>query len=575
MKKPPRYYGNIEFKPLVKKQDNPDYYQDIKPHFLITGTEPHVSIKLKSVFAQVPESEVDNFRFAYLPDICHDLLWFMDRYPLRISDECFNKLKKGRNKFLALAQEIENILTEGYIPKVLQLNTPYEARKYQLTGSEYILKAFRGIIGDDLGLGKSLTSVLAMYHTGTLPALVVCQSHLPVQWKEDTIELFTNLSVHHIKTGKPYKLPAADVYIISYHILAKWIDILVKMIKYVVFDEVQELRRSGIGTPAPSKKYAAAKTLCEHVKYAVGLSATPVMNYGIEMFNIMNCLKPGSLGKASDFIREWCGYSSKGIVKDPQALGTYLRENYLMIRRTSEEVGLGLPQLNTIVTTVDYEMGEIERDDELTRKLAISLLNSSSFTEKGELARELDQRLRRLTGLAKARPVAGLVKILLDCGKKVLLSGWHRDVYAIWEDEFREHNPVFYTGNEYSSVKQKSKEDFVSGKSNLMIISNRSGAGMDGLQYVCHYLVNGELDWSPEIHRQLAGRLNRPGQTERVTSIFPICNYGSDPSIVNVLALKRQQSSGIVDPLKPVEEQHSDESRMKKLAEDYLKQHPH
>ena len=39
-------------------------------------------------------------------------------------------------------------------------------------------------------------------------------------------------------------------------------------------------------------------------------------------------------------------------MKDPRALGSYLREKYLMLRRTTVDVGRELPQLNTIVTDV-------------------------------------------------------------------------------------------------------------------------------------------------------------------------------------------------------------------------------
>src|SRR5579884_3848269 len=44
-------------------------------------------------------------------------------------------------------------------------------------------------------------------------------------------------------------------------------------------------------------------------------------------------------------------------------------------------------------------------------------------------------------------------------------------------------------------------------------MSLRSGAGLDGLQEDCTVGVFGELDWSPEQHRQCIGRLDRDGQT--------------------------------------------------------------
>ena len=46
--------------------------------------------------------------------------------------------------------------------------------------------------------------------------------------------------------------------------------------------------------------------------------------------------------------------------------------------------------------------------------------------------------------------------------------------------------------------------------------------------------------------------------------------YGSDPTMMDVLGLKASQSHGIIDPFSGVGEQLSDESRIKKLAKNYL-----
>src|SRR3546814_2426589 len=53
-----------------------------------------------------------------------------------------------------------------------------------------------------------------------------------------------------------------------------------------------------------------------------------------------------------------------------------------------------------------------------------------------------------------------------------------------------------------------------------MIISNRSGKGLDGLQGYCTEIVKGELDYSPQVHKQLIGRLRRPGMVDPVTAHY-------------------------------------------------------
>lgn len=372
------------------------------------------------------------------------------------------------------------------------------------------------------------------------------------------IARFTTFSSHIIKGTRPYELPAADIFIFKYSNVAGWVDVAATgAFKALVFDEVQELR-NGTATA----KGMAARRFCDAAELRVGLSATPIYNYGAEIFEVVEFIAPGALGTVHEFWREWCGY--KGKVKDPDALGTYLRDQHIAVR----SVRAGLP-VNVVTLEVGYDE-EVEAEEEtLARTLALRVV-SGSFVEAGKAARELDILLRRVTGLAKARHVAAQVRMLLDAGTPVLLAGWHRDVYDIWREALGRYRPVFYTGTESPKQKDEAKRAFCAAETDLMIISLRSGAGLDGLQHRCSTLVVGELDWSPKVHEQLIGRLDRPGQRDEVTAIFLHADGGSDPLVVDMLGLKASQSRGIVDPLSGVQEIHSDDSRLKRLAEDYL-----
>jgi hypothetical protein len=287
---------------------------------------------------------------------------------------------------------------------------------------------------------------------------------------------------------------------------------------------------------------------------------------------VMNLLNPNCLGDKWDFLREWCTPIGNGKhkVKDPQALGTYLREKFLFLRRTREEVGMQLPPINKIVHTVGYDSHEVKKAEEIARQLAIRVTRGS-FMERGQAARELDIFLRQNTGISKAKEVAEYVKMILETGEPVVLAGWHREVYSIWMRELAAYNPVLYTGSESPSQKKEAFTKFTEGKTNLFIISLRSGAGLDGLQHRCKLVVIGELDFSPKVHDQLIGRVDRPGQEDQVTVIYLTSDWGSDPPIIRLLGLKASQSHGIIDPTKEVEQVHSDESRMKFIAEMFLK----
>jgi superfamily II DNA or RNA helicase len=438
---------------------------------------------------------------------------------------------------------------------------------------------------DDVGLGKTVSALAAISHPDFLPAAIVVQAHLAQQWADEYIKAFTRLRPHIIRGTKPYELPPADVYIWRYSNIAGWVDYAAKApLRSVVFDEVQELRH---GTD--TAKGRAALAFCglaargEHgvmeridpdtsPRMRIGLTATPIYNYGDEIFNVAEVIEPGALGERWQFNIEWCRpHGTHWVVKDPPALGTYLRELNIAIRRTDEDVGNQMPPVNIITHTVPYDEAEAKKDEDLARSLALKVVGGGSFVEKGQAARELDALLRHTTGVAKARGVAAFVRILLEARQPVLLCGWHREVYDIWLDELKAFGPVLFTGSESQPQKRRAKQAFVQGATNCLIMSLRSGVGLDGLQLRGHTVVFGELDWSPQVHKQVIGRLRRPGQTRQVDAIYLIADGGSDPAIVSTLGLKGSQSAGIVDPLKPVEQQHSDATRIRQLAELYLR----
>ncbi len=527
----------------------------------IEKIEPHVAIKLKAMFPRVQKVNIGSIYLDSIPEICNDLSWFMQRYPFEMSKEDISRLKRGKKQFLNRQQNLETIFKPDYAPSAFQIDG--ELRKYQAQAVDVFLSSQNLLVGDVVGLGKTLIGIGAFTRKETLPALVVVQTHLPTQWKNQ-IEKFLHAKVHVIKGTKPYPLPHADVYIMKYSCLAGWNDVYSELkFKCVVFDEIQELRIEG------SNKYIAACKLTNYAKFTLGLSATPIFNYGDEIYNILNLLKRDCLGSKSDFIREWTSHDKRSI-KDPKAFGSYLRENYLFLRRTREDVGMELPKVNTIIQTVGYDEMAVKSIEEIARKLAIKV-TTGSFIERGQAARELDIMVRQATGVSKAKFVSEYVKILLENNESVLLAGWHRDVYEIWLKELATYKPVMFTGSESGPAKEKAKNDFVNGSSNLMIISLRSGVGLDGLQKRCSIVVFGELDWSPAIHEQVEGRLNRDGQSNQVTSIYLVSDSGSDPVMVELLGLKSSEARSIVDPNSPVRTQHSDESRIRVLAESYLK----
>jgi hypothetical protein len=190
----------------------------------------------------------------------------------------------------------------------------------------------------------------------------------------------------------------------------------------------------------------------------------------------------------------------------------------------------------------------------------------------------MDLRLRMETGIAKAPFVAKFVRqFVAATGEAVMLFGWHREVYEIWLEELSDLGCVMYTGTESPTQKNLSQARFVAGEAKVFIMSLRSGAGLDGLQHACSTAIFGELDWSPAMHDQCVGRLNREGQRrwaagELVDAIFLVAEDGSDPPIMEMLGLKASQAHGVVDPGLGPQRRVEDRKPIELLIEHYLGQ---
>jgi SNF2 family DNA or RNA helicase len=181
--------------------------------------------------------------------------------------------------------------------------------------------------------------------------------------------------------------------------------------------------------------------------------------------------------------------------------------------------------------------------------------------------------MRQATGVSKAAYVVEFVRLLLDSEDRVVVFAWHHAVYEVWMESLKDLRPVRYTGEEAVQQKEEARRLFCGNESDVMIMSLRSGAGVDGLQFACATIVFGELDWSPAVHEQAIGRVHRDGQARPCMAYYCVADDGADPVMVDALALKEQQSSRLrgQDRESIFGDVKAGENHLRKLAESLLK----
>lgn len=587
-----RTYGTYTFHP-AKTIDLDGRPITIQPATWSLDLEPAVRARAKRVLGRVEQTRTTAITVRHTIEVARDIAWFTERFPLNPTDEISETtLRTTEQAHRTMEAEVGKVIAGGAQRINIPVDVKKTAREYQLQALQMVKTRGRILLGDDVGLGKTFTTLLTTTLDDALPALVVPPTHLPPRWLTELEEAFPNLTTHVARSTVPpptvFDGVLADVTIVPYSKLVGWSGAIAPLVRTVIFDEAQELRH-GIST----EKGKAAALVAENATYVIGATATPVYNYGSEIWNITDILSPGELGSREEFLREWGGatmHGGRAIVKNPHALGSYMRESGYLLARTRDEVGRQLPKTikHTMHVAHDPEALAEVKDD--IQKLAQLILDDTADRQdRFQAAGEIDWMLRQATGVGKAPFVAEFCKLLLESEKKIIIWGWHRDVYEILMDSLARYNPRLYTGSESPKQKAAAEAAFkapyldpqdpdvsptaAAEQCRVLIMSLRSGAGVDGLQKVASVGVFAELDWSPQVHEQAIGRLRRDGMDESSPAVayFLVTDDGSDPTLMEVLGIKRQQSEQLMSKNGQLfNNATADPARAKRLARQVL-----
>lgn len=540
-------------------------------------TEPHVVLRLKRIFPRIQQEASGWLMVKATDEVCAEIAWCLSRWPMILSDRAQIHIDQGVLSYEQRQEDTLRIL-DGSLVLAGDHDPARAFRPHQISASDLCLRSGRLLVADGLGAGKTSTALALLRSRHAFPMMVVTLTHLPRQWQNEINTVWPGLRTHILRKVTPYSLDRIcdgkppQVIITSYSKIVGWGNELEGEVASIVFDEAQELRRH------QTQRYVNAAILARSARYRMELTATPVYNYGGEAFSVLDVIAPEELGTREEFVREWGTTTQAGhvVIKDPKALGTYLRDAGLMVRRPPQETGLSGTEPTRIRHVVDTDPKALAALSGDLAALAARIVARASedASEQRHLRGQFDMRLRQVTGIAKAPYVAEFVKLLLESEAKVIVFAWHREVYSILMEKLAEYEPVLYTGSETPAAKEKAKDAFTKGQSRVLLISLRSGAGLDGLQQVCNVVAFAELDWSPEVMAQCVGRVDRPGQEFPVLAYYLVSEGTdtSDPKIEDVLEIKTQQADPIKDPTLAITRKIDvDQDKIYELAQQYLK----
>jgi superfamily II DNA or RNA helicase len=423
---------------------------------------------------------------------------------------------------------------------------------YQVETVRKVLKQYRGrvLLADEVGLGKTVEAgmVLKEYALRGMAEriLILTPASLVGQWRDEMDSKFgIDFATSHdaLLRSDPARFWAQPRVIASIAGARRreHAELLAGM-RYdvIVVDEAHHLRDQS------SASYRLVNSLQK--RFLLLLSATPVQNSLLELYNLLTLLKPGIFKTQKEFRSV---YMVPGKPREPanrERLRDLMRG--AMVRNTRALAALRLPRRHA--STMRAAPDEIEagcyRDlSALAREVAtggqhrmavqhlLAAAGSSPAAAAAAVARFVarhpeDTRWVALLDRYRARAVGAKQAALLSLLKqnpaeKKMVFVHHHDSMVHLADLLRRQGTGFaqFDGGMTGPAKDAAVDAFRT-EAPVLLCSESGGEGRN-LQF-CNTLINFDIPWNPMAIEQRIGRIDRIGQTREVF-VFNLVTAGT------------------------------------------------
>lgn len=416
---------------------------------------------------------------------------------------------------------------------------------YQIETARKVLRQLggRALLADEVGLGKTIEAglICAEYLARGMVSslLVLTPPSLVSQWQQELGEKFniSAVTTDERDTQQPVETFWADnpriVASLNTAKSSKHFSLVTQRSwDLVVVDEAHHLKNRN------TLNWKLVNALQK--RFMLMLTATPVQNSLIELFNLLTLLKPGLLQTEAAFKKEYVDSKNKRIPKNPDKLRSLMRE--VMIRNTRALVDVKLPKRFATTITVSPSTGEQKLYQDLNEylrnhpdldKLSRTTLLMRAGSSPGALAdslKQLTQRLpdeelktltRRAAQLKKVEKAKTLVEMLKQSQQKTLVFSAHKATNLYLAKTLQEANIPFAEFQGGMSLKQKDEAISAFRDEVSVLLASETGGEGRNIQFA-NVIINYDLPWNPMKIEQRIGRIHRIGQTQDVF-IFNFC----------------------------------------------------
>jgi SWI/SNF-related matrix-associated actin-dependent regulator 1 of chromatin subfamily A len=452
---------------------------------------------------------------------------------------------------------------------------PLQLRPYQEQGIEWMLTHnINFLLGDEMGLGKSVQIATYLFYKQVFPALIVCPASLKLNWERE-INTWTKKKCLVLEGLTPYPIEGLleefPVVIINYDILGRknkleieyeerrikeakknklpfkrkvihatgWVDILKQInFKNIICDECQFIGKM------ENARTQCVIDVCKGVKDArrIFLSGTPYTSATRQFFPVLHLIDNKTFANRWRYQMTFCdpvktrfGWEFRGLSNGDQ-LHNLLKP--IMLRRLKKDVYTELPEkIKSIVAMKpDKKLLQKYNNDEIV------LLGGKIINEQ-----KTYQDLKRMTYYIKINSCIQWIKDYLEVNNKLVVFTYHRESFERLMKEF-DGICVGINGDTPSNKRQAIVDKFQNDNKIEIFNGQIRAAGVGITLTAASAVAFVEFGDTATEHEQAEDRIHRIGQeAEKVIAYYLIAPGTVDEDIIENVRIGYANQKRVLD----------------------------
>jgi superfamily II DNA or RNA helicase len=384
-----------------------------------------------------------------------------------------------------------NLVAEVLAQRLDDAHRRVSLRGYQEFGARFALARRRVILGDEMGLGKSIEAIAALAHLrseGDTHFLVVCPTSVLINWLR---EIESRSALKPFCLHGSGRAAARDAWEREGGVAVTTLDSLYRLeaspgvrIGMLVVDEAHFVKN-----PRTKRSQAVAEW-CRRVERVLFLTGTPMENRVEEFRTLVSYLRP-ELAENLEI-----GYAAAGASAFRKAVAP------VYLRRNQQDVLAELPELVETAEWVEFSGPDLD-----AYRAAVRARNFMAMRSAAYAVPKTSAKLKRLLEIVQEAEQNGL---------KVIVFSYFRDVLACVEEALggRAHGPV--SGSLPAERRQEVVDGFSAVQGHAVLLGQIQAGGVGLNLQAASVVLLCEPQLKPGVEAQAVARAHRMGQVRGV-----------------------------------------------------------